>query len=35
MIRDHQVVIVGGPKQVGGWPPLFKKKREIAISATV
>jgi len=32
MIRDHQVVIVGGPKQDGGWPP-FKKKREIAISA--
>jgi len=25
MIRDHQVVIVGGPKQDGGWPP-FKKK---------
>jgi len=24
MIRDHQVVIVGGPKQDGGWPP-FKK----------
>ena len=26
MITDHQVVIVGGPKQDGGWPPFFFKK---------